>query len=149
MSFHLSDCMDKVSTVRLRLFELFTVYKNVQKAQTMYKKYRHLCYFYKVKHLLSLTVKMCRISQVCVHTNTRASTCQFTPKQDIVGVLLWCSCWFRLPLPVVEGKPAVTFTLALQICSEQQNRFASLFHTYSIYLKNTPSYAYTWSFSLP
>lgn len=47
--------------------------------------------------------------------------------------LLCCSCWFRLPLPLAGSKPAVTLTLALQICSVQQNLSLSLSHTYSAY----------------
>lgn len=69
-----------------------------------------------------------------VHTSTRATFFffpHFTPRLEIVWALLCCSCWFRLPLPLAGSKPAVTLTLALQICSVQQNLSLSLSYTHA------------------
>lgn len=71
-------------------------------------------------------VKLCS-PQISAYASTRTSICQITLGLEVEGVILCRSHWFRLPLPLAGSKPAVTFTLALQICSEQQN--LSLLHT--------------------
>ena len=73
-------------------------------------------------------------SQISIHTCTRASIYYLTPRLEIVRALLRCSCWFRLPLPLAGSQPAVTLTLALQICSVQQNLPPSLplLHTWCV-----------------
>lgn len=59
--------------------------------------------------------------QPSVHTDTRAGIFHFTLRLEIVSSLLCCSSWFRLPLTLAGTQPAVTFTLALHICSVQQD----------------------------
>lgn len=63
----------------------------------------------------------CWHAWIFIHTSSRVSIFHFTPRLEILKAVLCCSCWFRLLLPLAGSKPAVTLTLALQICSVQQN----------------------------
>lgn len=86
-------------------------------------------------------------SKIPLHTSTRAGTFHFTLWLWIGSILLCCSCWFRLPLPLAGSKPAVTLTLVLQICSVQQNCSLCLFYACVLTYYPTLDTLYTFVFN--